>query len=104
MFGQFDLPLGNLESWIRAEWMYRSSITSDIEAVVSLLEPLDNELTQQLVGGGRFKRRGLDARQIDRLGHAPFYPPRAGGARFYFFSAGLSLAALGAAPPPLSRL
>lgn len=60
VFGQLDQQLGTLQGWIRAEWMYRSSIKSDIEAVVSLLEPLDNELTQQLGLGTDFSQNGVD--------------------------------------------
>lgn len=60
VFGQIDQQLGSLDGWIRAEWVYRSSIKSDIEAVVSLLEPLDNALTQELGLGTDFSQNGVD--------------------------------------------
>lgn len=51
LFGQYDYQVMGLDSFLRAEWTYRSSIRSDIEATVSGLPILDNAVTQE---------RGLD--------------------------------------------
>ena len=47
LFGQFDVNMGGLDGFLRAEWSYRSSITSDVEATVAGLPILDNALTQE---------------------------------------------------------
>ena len=58
LFGQYDFQVGGFASWIRAEWTHRSKTTSDIEAAISQLTPLDTPLTQSLglatniMGGG----------------------------------------------------
>jgi iron complex outermembrane receptor protein len=51
LFGQYDFTIGDKPAWFRAEWSYRASTTSDIEAVVAGLPILDNAVTQE---------RGLD--------------------------------------------
>ncbi len=47
LFGQYDVNIGGVDGFLRAEWSYRSSITSDIEATVAGLEILDNEVTRE---------------------------------------------------------
>ena len=47
LFGQYDVNIGGLDGFLRAEWSYRSSITSDVEATVAGLPILDNALTQE---------------------------------------------------------
>ena len=51
LFGQYDFDIGGLDSWLRAEWSYRSKTTTDIEGAVSSLPILDNAVTAE---------RGLD--------------------------------------------
>ena len=57
-FGQYDFDVGSRAAWIRLEWAHRSESRSDIEAVVSGLHPLDNELTQRLGLGQDFSSNG----------------------------------------------
>ncbi|MBT7951367.1 MAG: TonB-dependent receptor [Gammaproteobacteria bacterium] len=45
LFGQYDFTVKGLDSFVRAEWTYRSKITSDMEAAVSELPILDNAVT-----------------------------------------------------------
>ena len=45
-WGQYDFNVMGMESFLRLEWSHRSSIRSDIEAVVSGLPILDNATTQ----------------------------------------------------------
>ena len=52
LFAQYDFDIGDKPAWIRAEYSYRASTTSDIEAAVSALPILDNAVTQE---------QGLDA-------------------------------------------
>ena len=47
LFGQYDVNIGGLDGFLRAEWSYRSSITSDVEATVAGLPILDTALTQE---------------------------------------------------------
>ena len=47
LFGQYDVNVGDMDGFLRAEWSYRSSITSDVEATVAGLEILDNEVTRE---------------------------------------------------------
>ena len=47
LFGQYDVNIGGLDGFLRAEWSYRSSITSDVEATVAGLPILDNAVTQE---------------------------------------------------------
>ena len=42
LFGQYDVNFGGFNGFLRAEWSYRSSITSDVEATVAGLPILDN--------------------------------------------------------------
>ncbi|MEJ8567940.1 TonB-dependent receptor domain-containing protein [Elongatibacter sediminis] len=46
LFAQYDFTIRGLDGWVRAEWLYRSESTSDIEATVSGLPILDNEVTR----------------------------------------------------------
>jgi iron complex outermembrane receptor protein len=48
LFAQYDFQVSGLDSWVRLDWSYRDEITSDIEAVVSQLDILDNAATQSL--------------------------------------------------------
>lgn len=47
-FAQYDFEVQGLDSFIRAEWNHRSSITSDIEATVAGLDILNTPVTQAL--------------------------------------------------------
>ena len=47
LFGQYNANIGGMDGFLRAEWSYRSSITSDVEATVAGLEILDNEVTRE---------------------------------------------------------
>ena len=40
-FAQYEFAFGDKDAWLRVEWSHRSSIESDIEATVSLLEIID---------------------------------------------------------------
>ena len=59
LFGQYDVNMGGLDGFLRAEWSYRSSITSDIEATVAGLPILDNALTQERGYHTQFNGNGL---------------------------------------------
>ena len=59
LFGQYDVSMGGLNGFLRAEWSYRSSITSDIEATVAGLEILDNEVTRERGYDTAFNGNGL---------------------------------------------
>ncbi|NKB36968.1 MAG: TonB-dependent receptor [Gammaproteobacteria bacterium] len=64
LFGQYDFEIAGMESFIRTEWTYRSSIRSDIEGVVSGLPILDNAVTTaqglDTLFGGTGTGNGLD--------------------------------------------
>ena len=59
LFGQYDFDIGEMPSFIRAEWSYRSSTTSDIEAVISGLPILDNDVTEALGLDTQFNGTGF---------------------------------------------
>lgn len=59
LFGQYDVNIGGLDGFLRAEWSYRSSITSDIEATVAGLEILNTPLTQERGYDTQFNGNGL---------------------------------------------
>jgi iron complex outermembrane receptor protein len=47
--GQYDFHVTeNTKSFVRLEWSYRSKTTSDIEALATQLQPLDNATTTAL--------------------------------------------------------
>lgn len=48
LFGQYNFEVGGKESWVRLDWIYRSEITSDIEATVSQLPIEDTAVTAAL--------------------------------------------------------
>ena len=59
LFGQYDVNIGDMDGFLRAEWSYRSSITSDIEATVAGLEILNTPLTQERGYDTQFNGDGL---------------------------------------------
>ena len=59
LFGQYDVNFGGFNGFLRAEWSYRSSITSDVEATVAGLPILDNEVTRERGYDTQFNGNGL---------------------------------------------
>ena len=59
LFAQYDFSISDMPSFLRAEWSYRSSTTSDIEAVISGLPILDNAVTEELGLDTKFNGNGF---------------------------------------------